>query len=109
MNSVSVTFVAPDDSTRTVRGEPGQSVMALAVAHGVPGIDGDCGGSMACGTCHVQVHPDWWNRTGGPSEFESSLIEVAIDPGPRSRLGCQIVLTPDLDGLTVTVPQAQKA
>lgn len=109
MSSVAVTFVASDESTRTVRGEPGQSVMALAVAHGVPGIDGDCSGSMACGTCHLRVHPDWWDRTGGPSEFESSLIEVAIDPGPYSRLGCQIVLASQLDGLIVAVPITQKA
>lgn len=107
--TVSVTYLGSDGAAQTAEGQEGQTVMALAVAHGVPGIDGDCGGSMACGTCHVHVHPDWWQRTGGPSEFESSLLEVTIEPGPHSRLGCQIVLSAELDGLVVTVPQAQKA
>lgn len=107
--SMRVTFIGHDQLARSVEGEAGATVMALAVSSGIPGIDGDCGGAMACGTCHVRVHEDWWTRIGAPSEFERSLIEVTIDPGPLSRLGCQIVLTPDLDGLVVTVPGAQKA
>ena len=107
--TVSVIYVGQDGTARMAEGQEGQTVMALAVSNGVPGIDGDCGGSMACGTCHVHVHPDWWQRAGTASEFERSLIEVTIDPGPHSRLGCQITLSPELDGLIVTVPEAQKA
>lgn len=106
--TISVTYSSSEGATQTVEGRVGQTVMDLAVAHGVPGIDGDCGGAMACGTCHVHVDPDWWEKTGAPTEFERSLLEVTLEPRPHSRLGCQIVLSPELDGLRVTVAQAQK-
>lgn len=105
---IRVTFVAHDGTARQVAGEAGQSLMALAVATGTPGIDGDCGGSMACGTCHVVIAPEWQERVGPASEYEACLLEVTLDPGPNSRLGCQVVLSAALDGLVVHTPASQK-
>ena len=82
---IRVTFVAHDGTVREVAGEAGQSLMALAVATGTPGIDGDCGGAMACGTCHVLIAPEWHDRSGAASEYEESLLSVTLDPGPNSR------------------------
>lgn len=85
----------------------GQSVMQVAVENAVPGIDAICGGSCACATCHVYVDPDWFGRTGAPSDMESSMLEVAVDVEPTSRLSCQIKVTAELDGLTVRLPKSQ--
>lgn len=106
---IRVTFVAHDGTAREVAGEAGQNLMALAVTTGTPGIDGDCGGAMACGTCHVLIAQEWQDRVGSASEYEESLLSVTLDPGPNSRLGCQVALSEALDGLVVYTPESQKA
>lgn len=106
---IRVTFLAHDGTACEVSGEAGQSLMALAVAKGAPGIDGDCGGAMACGTCHVRVAPEWQDRVGPASEYEECLLSVTLEPGPNSRLGCQVILSDALDGLVVHTPASQKA
>ena len=106
---IRVTFIDHGGVAREAAGAAGQSLMALAVANAIPGIDGDCGGALACCTCHVMVLPEWRERTGTASDFESCMLEVALDPTPNSRLGCQIRLTPELDGLIVRTPERQKA
>ena len=85
----------------------GQSLMAIAKAHGVPGIEAICGGAMACGTCHVYVDGVWLARLPPPSAAELEIVDCGVDPRPGSRLACQIALTDELDGLAVTVPAAQ--
>lgn len=77
--------------------------MRAAVANDVSGIDGDCGGEMSCATCHVYVHPEWFDRLPARDMYEDALLESTMDPRPNSRLSCQIPVTPELDGLTVTV------
>ncbi|MCE7798478.1 2Fe-2S iron-sulfur cluster-binding protein [Sphingobium sufflavum] len=79
------------------------SVMELGRRAGVPGIVGDCGGFMACATCHVHVAPEWRDAVGSASEEEQAMIALTADPRPDSRLGCQIWLHPGLDGLRVAV------
>ena len=106
---IRVTFIAHDGTAREVSGEAGQSLMTVAVASGTPGIDGDCGGAMACGTCHVLLAPEWRDRVGPASEYEECLLSVALDPGPSSRLACQVVLSDALNGLVVHTPASQKA
>ena len=106
---IRVTFVAHDGTARTVSGDAGQSLMALAVAGGTPGIDGDCSGAMACGTCHVLIAAEWQDRVGPASEYEACLLGVTLDPAPNSRLGCQVILSDALDGLVVHTPASQKA
>jgi 2Fe-2S ferredoxin len=85
----------------------GFSVMEGAVNHGVPGIDGDCGGACACATCHVYVDPAWVKKLMPPNELEADMLGFAHEPDERSRLSCQIKMTPELDGLTVYLPSQQ--
>jgi 2Fe-2S ferredoxin len=105
---IRVTFIAADGSRREVAGAPGQNLMDVAVANQVAGIDGDCGGAMACGTCHVFVAPEWQDWTGPASEFEASLLSVSLDPQTNSHLACQITLADRLDELVVHTPQRKK-
>jgi 2Fe-2S ferredoxin len=103
-----VTYIAFDGGERTVDVAEGLSAMEAAVQNGVAGIDGDCGGATACGTCHVYVDPAWTARTGGPaSETEKDMLEFADNRQPNSRLSCQIKVTSDLDGLVLRTPLGQ--
>ena len=85
----------------------GKSLMLAAKDGRVEGIEAICGGSMACGTCHVHVDPGWYDRLPSPSPEESEVLAFSADPSPTSRLSCQIVITEALDGLSVTVPESQ--
>lgn len=91
-------------AVHTATVEAGESVMQAAVDHGVPGIDGDCGGACACGTCHVHIGDRWRDRVGPPFDHEVAMLECAEDVQPCSRLACQIEVTEALDGLVVYVP-----
>ncbi len=95
-------FISQGGDSRTGAAEGG-SVMQLAVRLGIPGIEGQCGGSMSCGTCHVRVAPDWIDRVGRASAIERDLLEFEEGFSDLSRLSCQIDIRPDLDGLSVTV------
>lgn len=84
----------------------GTSLMQAAVAHGVAGIVGECGGSMSCATCHVVVDPAWAVRAGGPGPFETDMLDITeAARQSTSRLSCQIRMSAELDGITVKVPQ----
>lgn len=84
----------------------GTSLMEAATQRGVPGIIGECGGSMSCATCHVVVDPAWSDRAGGPSPFEEDMLDITeAGRQPSSRLSCQIRMTAALDGIVVSVPQ----
>lgn len=80
------------------------SLMALAVERGVRGIEGQCGGYLACGTCHVHIPPEWIDRVGRATLDEITMLEFEPHFSPLSRLSCQIEISPDLDGLVVTIP-----
>jgi ferredoxin, 2Fe-2S len=102
-----VTFQFKDGSEKTVDGDSGYSVMETAVKHGITQIEGACGGSLACATCHVYVPPTWWDKVlpaDNISENEQDMLEIAFDARPHSRLSCQIILRDDLDGLTLALP-----
>lgn len=102
-----ITFIDPAGAARVVEATTGQSVMEAAVGDMVPGIVGECGGCCSCATCHVYVDEAWYGRLAPPDELEQGMLEGAIEPGPRSRLSCQIKVTEDLDGLTVRIPAGQ--
>ena len=87
--------------------DSGTSVMRAAVNNAVPGIDGDCGGACACGTCHVYLDDDWLQKVGEASEIEISLLELASKRTEGSRLACQIEVVPEFDGLVVRMPPSQ--
>lgn len=103
-----ITFISADGGERVVEIEPGLSVMEGAVQNLVSGIDGDCGGAAACGTCHVHVDPAWMERVGGPSsDMERQMLDLSDVKSSSSRLCCQIPVTDALDGLVLRMPEAQ--
>ena len=102
-----VTFVDPDGTRHALEGGEGASVMEVAVHHGLVGIEADCGGARACATCHVYVDEAWAEATGPAAGEEAEMLGFAVDPGPTSRLSCQIRLTSALDGLIVRIPVSQ--
>jgi 2Fe-2S ferredoxin len=102
------TYTDPTGTPHTLEGDDGVSLMDLAVKHGVPGIVAECGGFMNCASCHVYVSDDWTERVGGPSEEEVEMLEGAMsDFLPTSRLSCQVRLSPELDGVDVTIAPEQ--
>jgi 2Fe-2S ferredoxin len=103
-----ITYTEPDGREVEVAGANGESVMQTAVENGVDGIVGECGGSLMCATCHVYVREDWYESVGEPGGIEETLLEgAAAERHPTSRLGCQIRLDEQLDGLAVQVPDRQ--
>lgn len=99
-----IVFLLPD-GTEMVVNHTGlaERLMDLGRKHGVPGIGGDCGGGMACASCHVHVAPEWMAAVGSPSTDEQEMIQFAANPGPESRLACQIWIGGELDGLRIKV------
>ena len=85
----------------------GLTVMEGAVQNGIPGIDADCGGSMACATCHVYVKDDWFSKLPKKEEGEDDMLDQAFEPKSNSRLSCQLTVSDDLDGLIVHLPEKQ--
>jgi ferredoxin, 2Fe-2S len=100
------TWHLPDGRIVTADVKEGQSLMEAAVALSLPHVTGDCGGNMACATCHVSVDAAWFGVTGGPDGFEDSMLDVAeAERTPTSRLSCQIRMSPALDGIILHVPK----
>ncbi len=97
-------FIEKDGNRKEVDAPNGLSVMEIAHRHGVD-IEGACDGSLACSTCHVIVEPAWAARLDGPSEDEEDMLDLAFGLTETSRLGCQIIISESLDGLTVELPQ----
>ena len=97
-----VTFIAPDGEAVTFSEAQG-SLMEIATDHSVEGIEGSCGGVCSCATCHVWVAPAWAERVGPPNETEREVLEFEPNSNERSRLCCQIEMTPELDGIEVEV------
>jgi ferredoxin, 2Fe-2S len=85
----------------------GWSVMEGAVKNLIPGIDADCGGACACATCHVYVAQEWLAKMPPKQDMEETMLDFAQDLEPNSRLSCQLKVTPELEGLTVTMPKSQ--
>lgn len=101
------TWILQDGSSVTHDVAEGTSLMAAAVAKGVTGIVGECGGSLSCATCHVVVDPAWAAKTGAAEGFEEDMLDVAEAPREAtSRLSCQIKMRAELDGIVVRVPKA---
>jgi ferredoxin len=100
---ISVRFVAADGSVTRAEGAPGDSLLRTGQAIGVP-LEGTCEGQMACSTCHVIVDAADFDRLSRACEEEEDMLDLAAGATRTSRLACQIILSPDLDGLTVRVP-----
>ncbi|GHB02547.1 (2Fe-2S) ferredoxin [Algimonas arctica] len=93
--------------TREVEAKNGTSVMEVAVANMIPGIDADCGGACACATCHVYVGDAWMGKLKAKEDMEDSMLDFAENVQDNSRLSCQILLSDDLDGIEITTPESQ--
>lgn len=102
-----VTYVESGGEQHVVEVQSGLSVMEGAVQNSVPGIAAICGGACACATCHVYIDEAWRSRTGARNELEESMLEMADDVQPNSRLACQIKMTDELDGLVVHMPDSE--
>jgi 2Fe-2S ferredoxin len=102
-----VTYVQPDGTPKVVDAAAGTTVMEAAVDNDVRGIVAECGGACSCATCHVYVDPQWADKLPPPDAPEDCMLGGVHDRRPTSRLSCQIVLKPALDGLTVEVAQEQ--
>ncbi|MEZ5814282.1 MAG: 2Fe-2S iron-sulfur cluster-binding protein [Alphaproteobacteria bacterium] len=103
-----ITFLHTDGTQQTIDAEDNWSIMQVALEHKIKGIEGACGGAMACATCHIYIHPDWLERVSAEdnekSEEEEDMLDIAFDIRTTSRLGCQIKLNEALDGLIVALP-----
>ena len=102
-----ITYIEQNGKEHTVDVQNGLTVMEGAVQNDIPGIDADCGGSMACATCHVYVKDDWYNKLDEKSEGEDDMIDQAYDPKKNSRLSCQITVSDKIEGLIVHLPEKQ--
>ena len=102
-----ITYIEHNGKSHTIEVQNGLTVMEGAVQNDIPGIDADCGGSMACATCHVYVKEDWLNKIPPKNEGEDDMLDQAYEPKPSSRLSCQLIVSDDLNGLIVNLPEKQ--
>ena len=102
-----ITYIDSTGERRTINVEKGLTVMEGAVQNQIPGIDADCGGGMACATCHVYVKEEWLNKLPKAEDAEQDMIDMAFEPKKNSRLSCQLIVPDELDGLVVTTPSKQ--
>ena len=96
-----------EGNSKTIEVDKGLSVMEGAIQNDIPGIDADCGGSMACATCHVYVEEKWLDKLPKAEEAELDMIDMAFEPKKNSRLSCQLIVSDELDGLKITTPSKQ--
>ena len=100
---VKLTFITAKGERIATECQPGESLLAVAQAKGMP-LEGTCEGQMACSTCHVIVAPEWFAKLDAASPDEEDMLDFAAGVSRTSRLSCQIVLDPSLDGIEVTIP-----
>ncbi|ADE39265.1 2Fe-2S iron-sulfur cluster-binding protein [Candidatus Puniceispirillum marinum] len=98
-----IIFVKPDGTELNVNVNEGVSVMEAGRDANL-GIEGTCGGCLSCATCHVIVDADWFAKTGAPSEDEEDMLDLAFGLTETSRLGCQLTMSAELDGIRLTIP-----
>jgi 2Fe-2S ferredoxin len=98
-----INFKLRNGETKEIDAEDGLTLMEVARDNDL-GIEGTCGGSISCCTCHVVIEKDWFVKVGPANPDEEDMLDLAVDLQPTSRLGCQIEVTPELDGLIVNIP-----
>ena len=102
-----ITYIEHNGKKHTIDVANGLSIMEGAVQNNIPGIDADCGGAMACATCHVYVKDEWLNKIPKAEDAEVDMIDMAYEPKKNSRLSCQLIVSDELDGLIITTPAKQ--
>ena len=102
-----ITYIEHSGKSHTIQVQNGLTVMEGAVQNDIPGIDADCGGSMACATCHVYVKKEWFNKLPKKEDGEEDMLDMAYEPNKFSRLSCQLTVSDELEGLVVNLPEKQ--
>tara|TARA_Y100000590_G_scaffold437203_1_gene558597 strand:+ start:230 stop:550 length:321 start_codon:yes stop_codon:yes gene_type:complete len=102
-----ITYIENNGTSHTIDVPNGITVMEGAVQNNIPGIDADCGGGMACATCHVYVKEEWFDKLPKKEDGEEDMLDMAFEPKKNSRLSCQLIVSDDLDGLIVNMPSKQ--
>jgi 2Fe-2S ferredoxin len=102
-----IKYIEHNGKSHTIDVANGLSIMEGAVQNNIPGIDADCGGSMACATCHVYVKEEWFDKLPKKEDGEEDMIDMAYEPNKFSRLSCQLIVSDELEGLVVNLPVKQ--
>jgi len=102
-----IIYIENNNKSHTINVHNGLSIMEGAVQNNIPGIDADCGGGMACATCHVYVKEEWFNKLPKKEDGEEDMLDMAYEPNKFSRLSCQVIVSDELDGLVVNIPSKQ--
>ena len=102
-----ITYIEHNKKSYDIEVPNGLTVMEGAVQNNIPGIDADCGGACACATCHVYVDEKWFGKLKKKDDAEQDMLDMAFEPNKFSRLGCQITVSDDLDGMVVKMPSKQ--
>ena len=102
-----ITYIDNAGNSKTIDVENGLTVMEGAIQNNIPGIDADCGGGMACATCHVYVKEEWFNKLPKKEDGEEDMLDMAFEPKKNSRLSCQLMVSDQIDGLVVNLPEKQ--
>ena len=102
-----ITYIEHSGKSHTIQVQNGLTVMEGAIQNNVPGIDADCGGSMACATCHVYVKEEWFNKLPKKEDGEEDMLDMAYEPNKFSRLSCQLIVSDKLEGMIVNLPEKQ--
>ena len=102
-----ITYIENTGKSHSIEVANGLTVMEGAVQNDIPGIDADCGGGMACATCHVYVNEEWLDKLPAKEDGEEDMLDMAFEPKNNSRLSCQLIVSDELDGLIVNIPSKQ--
>ncbi len=102
-----ITYIEHSGKSHTIEVQNGLTVMEGAIQNNIPGIDADCGGSMACATCHVYVKEEWFNKLPKKEDGEEDMLDMAHEPNKFSRLSCQLTVSDELEGIIVNLPEKQ--
>ena len=102
-----ITYIEHSGKSHTIEVQNGLTVMEAAVQNNIAGIDADCGGSMACATCHVYVKEEWFNKLPKKEDGEEDMLDMAYEPRKFSRLSCQLIVSDELEGLVINLPVKQ--
>ena len=102
-----ITYIEHSGKPHTIQVQNGLTVMEGAVQNNIPGIDADCGGSMACATCHVYVKEEWFNKLPKKEDGEEDMLDMAYETNKFSRLSCQLTVSDRLEGMIINLPEKQ--
>jgi len=102
-----IKFITHENHNHIIEVQNGLTVMEGAVQNDIPGIDADCGGGMACATCHVYINEEWFDKLPKKEDGEEDMLDMAFEPKKNSRLSCQLIVSDEMEGLIVNIPSKQ--